>query len=657
MRTSRPRPFLLFILLLMLTLVAYQPGLLGDYVFDDMQNLLLNTRLDMESLDVTSLKSASLSAGPGIFKRPVSMLSFALNRYVTGIDPFYHKVVNLAIHLLTGVALLLLTRRIMQAHRQWHEPELPPAADTWLPILVCGAWLLHPLNMTSVLYIVQRMTSLSALFTVCGLYCYVRGRQQQLAGSAGWAWILSGLLIFGSLAFLSKENGALLPLYMLVIELVLFRFRNRSQGLYSGIAVFFTLSLLIPALGVLILLAGAPDVLLGGYTGRDFSLSERILTEMRVLVFYLKLLLAPSISDLGLYHDDIRLSRNLLDPATTLYSLLALAGLLVAALLFIRKLPLLSLGILWFFAGHVMESTILPLEIAHEHRNYLAGFGILLAVGASLAYLPGHRVAPLIRTITPGLLITLLAYTTWVRAGQWSDNITHATFEAMHHPQSPRAIYSAGRIHARLALVGVEASTDKAFAYLQAASRLDSTGIMPDVTMIKLASILQLPVQDTWYDTILTKLEYPVSSADVTALHALALCQETACDTPPETMETIFQTALNNNLLRGPNSWANIYTSYGQYQINVKQNHIAGINYFTKAVEANPREAQYWINLIKLLVVAQEYEAAEDWLERFQEANTHGGTERDFTTMRRAIDEARSGRIRAATSNATNTTR
>jgi tetratricopeptide (TPR) repeat protein len=85
---------------------------------------------------------------------------------------------------------------------------------------------------------------------------------------------------------------------------------------------------------------------------------------------------------------------------------------------------------------------------------------------------------------------------------------------------------------------------------------------------------------------------------------------------------------------------------------------IAGlINYFTKAIEAYPREAQYWINLIKLLIVVQEYEAAEDWLERFQGANTYSGTERDFIKMRRAIDEARSGRIRAATTNATNTTR
>ena len=653
MTARRPSTFLLFLLFLTLTLAAYKPGLSGDYMFDDMQNLLVNARLNIETLDFDSLQSASLSAGSGIFRRPVSMLSFALNRYYTGIDPFYHKVVNLLIHLLTGTALLLLTRKILQVNRQQNAPAFSPAVDAWLPVLACGVWLLHPLNLTSVLYIVQRMTSLSALFTVCGLYFYIAGRQRQLAGSTGWPWIFTGVLLFGSLAFLSKENGALLPLYMLCIEAVLFRFRTRSGTIDRGISLFYILVLILPGTSLLLLLAVSPDTLVGGYSGRNFTMFERVLTEARVLVFYLKQLLAPSLSDLGLYHDDIPLSRSLLEPPATLYAVLALCGLLATGFLLIQRLPLVSLGILWFFCGHMMESTILPLEIAHEHRNYLAGFGIILGTGAALAHLPGHRLAPLIRAVTPGLFIILFAYVTWARAGQWSDNVSHAVYEAMHHPESARSVFAAGRVHARLAIAGHEESADKAFHYLQNASRLDSTGILPDIVMVKLASILELPVRQEWYDIIISKLAYPVSAADLNALYTLGLCQQNVCNTPREIMESIYQTVFSNDSLKGPNKLANAFAGYGTYQINTQGDTRKGLRYFIMAVDANPTEAQYWINLIKLLVKMQDYDAAEQWLEKFRMAGTYGATENNFSHFRRLIDEGRahSGQTAANNSN------
>jgi hypothetical protein len=650
MTARRPSAFLVFLLFLSLTVVVYQPGLSGDYMFDDMQNLLVNSRLTIDTLDLDALQSASLSTGSGIFRRPLSMLSFALNRYYTGIDPFFHKIVNLVIHLLTGTGLLLLTRKILKVNRKLHTPAFSPAIDTWLPVLISAVWLVHPLNLTSVLYIVQRMTSLSALFTVCGLYCYLAGRQRLLDGRSGWPLITTGLALFGALAFLSKENGALLPLYMFALEAVLFRFRARGKGVDRGIAAFFALILALPAAGVLALLAIAPDTLLGGYSGRDFTLVERILTQMRVLVFYLKQLIAPSISELGLYHDDIPLSHSLLDPPATLYAGLALSVMLLTALLIIRKLPLVSLGIIWFFFGHMMESTILPLEIAHEHRNYLPGFGIILAAGAALAHLQGHRLAPLIRTVAPGVFLIMFASVTWVRAGQWSDNVNHAVYEAMHHPESPRSVFAAGRIHARLALAGNEESIDKAFQYLQNASRLDSTGILPDVVMVKLASILKQPVKQEWYDTIVTKLAYPLSAADLNALYTLVTCQRNACATPPDTMKTIYQTIFSNNTLRGANKMANAYAGYGTYLINSQGDTATGLEYFIKAVDANPREAQYWINLLKLLVKMRHYDTAEQWLERFRMANPYGATENDFMHFRQVIDDGRDRIEQAAAS-------
>ena len=148
-----------------LTAAIYLPGLSGDYIFDDLPNLLNNKRLQLDTLDMESLQGAALSSGAGTLRRPISMASFALNRYFFGVSPYSYKTVNLIIHLLTGLSLYLLSRLLVKAYRTSHKSDLSDAAAAWLPVVVSGLWLVHPLNLTSVLYIVQRMTSLATLFT------------------------------------------------------------------------------------------------------------------------------------------------------------------------------------------------------------------------------------------------------------------------------------------------------------------------------------------------------------------------------------------------------------------------------------------------------------------------------------------------------------
>ena len=117
-------PGWLFAALCLLTTLIYVPGLSGDYMFDDMPNLLHNPQLNITSLDTESLQGAAFSSGSGKLRRPVSMLSFVLNRYFFGIDPYSHKVVNLLIHLLTGIGLYILSRQVIASYRQCHKPAL-----------------------------------------------------------------------------------------------------------------------------------------------------------------------------------------------------------------------------------------------------------------------------------------------------------------------------------------------------------------------------------------------------------------------------------------------------------------------------------------------------------------------------------------------------
>jgi tetratricopeptide (TPR) repeat protein len=508
---------------------------------------------------------------------------------------------------------------------------------TWLPLLVTGLWLVHPLNLTTVLYIVQRMTSLAALFTVCGLILYVLGRRRMLVGKHGLSLILTGLLLCGSLAVFSKENGILLPIYMLVLEVTLFRFRTASGKFDATIGSFFLLVVVIPAAIVTLLLTTHADIYLN-YDGRGYNLQERLLTQGRVLLFYLQMIVMPSIQQLGLYHDDIPISHGLLDPLATLYSLVALAGMLLAALALLGKRPLVSLGILWFFAGHSLESSILPLEIAHEHRNYLADYGILLALGSAIAEAPLRRLGPLLNTALPALFLAIFAYTTWLRSEQWSDNINHAVYEARHHPESFRSVFAAGRIHARLALNGNNESKEQAFELLERARILDRTGIMPDVTLIKLSNLTGRPVDPARYENIIHKLaSFPLSSSDISSLKVLAECAGQSCDIPPATVDRIFREALRKE---NPE----VLTIYGFYCINKQGDFNSGLALFERALELDPQENQRWMNLINLLTVMGRFEQAEHKLEEFKVADTHRNSTRDYRTLRKDLDSIREQR-------------
>jgi len=625
----------LVVLLCLLTIVIYRPGLSGDYMFDDRPNLLENRRLNMASLDMDSLLGAAYSSTSGILRRPVSMASFALNRYFFGIKPRSYKVVNLGIHLLTGVCLWLLGNLIMRSYVRYRNPEFPPTAARWLPALVAGLWLVHPLNLTTVLYIVQRMAGLSALFSVAGLCLYLLGRLRMREGKPGLLYILTGLLVFGTLAVLSKENGVLLPVFMLVLEFSLFRFRDQRGWIDKRIAGFFVLCVAIPAVLTLLVLLFDP-VRLVNYSGRIFTLGERLLTEARILMFYLKMIIMPSINELGIYHDDIPLSKGLLDPPTTLLSLLAIAGLLTTAVILPARQALVSLGILWFFAGHLLESGFIALEIAHEHRNYLAEFGILLAVCAFASQLRLQKFATVIRVGSAAMFLLLFSYTTWLRAGQWADNVQQAIYEAIHHPASARAVFSAGRIHARLALNGIADSEPEAFRYLELARKLDKNSIMPDTTLILLSYYLGKPVDPSGFAEIRRKLtEYPVSTSDISSLMMLTECFGNACDIPPEVMDGILTLAL----AKSRNS--QLLTIYGFFRINKLGDFESGLKLFREVVEKYPNESQHWVNLINLLIVLERYEDAERQLDRLRNIGSYGGNTALYEMLEQEIKTAR----------------
>jgi hypothetical protein len=289
------------------------------------------------------------------------------------------------------------------------------------------------------------MAQLSTLFTLAGLLVFTRYRLHWAGRGATPGELLAAFLwlgLLGVLAALSKENGALLPWLLAVVEVTLFRGAWRGQS-RAPLVAFGWLALSLPLLLAGAVFLFAPELIAGRYGGREFTLEERLLTQSRVLWQYLSWMAVPNIIGMGFFHDDIPISISLWQPVTTALALLAWAGVLGAALLWCRRFPLLAFALLFYLVAHSMESTVWPLEMVFEHRNYLPsmGFAVLAALGIVKGVARVQRLR--LRTVAGGLLgvlVVLLA----IRTNAWTDELSLARFNVINHPQSPRANFFYG---------------------------------------------------------------------------------------------------------------------------------------------------------------------------------------------------------------------
>lgn len=522
------------VVLVAITVVAlYWSGLSGGFFFDDNANVVQVESLHVEQLSIQSLQAAWQSGRAGPLGRPIAQVSFALNHYFSGFDPYDFKLTNLAIHLMTGVLVFLVARRLI--------PSL------WLAGVATVFWLVHPIQLTSVLYVVQRMTSLSALFLLAAFLLHISGRER--ASRLGWAMVLAAWGLCWPLSMLSKENGALFPLFVAAWELIM---RRAATGQLDRFAKLLTaMTALVVVAGTVYFFSSAGQWLWAGYVLRDFSPLERILTEARVLWFYLGLVFLPSLPAFGLQHDDIALSTSLLTPWTTSPALLGLVALMLLAWRSRERFSLVAFGIVWFFIGHALESTLLPLEIAHEHRNYLPVLGLLLAVVglvAPLAEQSGWR-----KTLVRGSIAAALGYCallTGLRAHQFGDELRRTQIEVMHHPQSSRAHYEAGRSLAAIAVHTPADDPSRFFAasHYEQAAELNRNAKLPLLGLIHLNCSASLPIKLEWLTNLKQRLrETPFSPGDRTVLNSVkemsiagTLCLER------DAVESLFSAALAN---------------------------------------------------------------------------------------------------------------
>lgn len=446
------------LLIISLSIITYWPGLSGDFLFDDYPNLEALGHLDGVR-NWETFRAFVFSGWSGPTGRPLALASFLLNDNTWPSHAPWFKQTNLYIHILCGLLLCWSTLLLARNFKTLSEQQAQ-----WIAVLTCALWVLHPYMVSTTLYVVQRMAQLATLFSLAGIVLYLHARLQLAqTPKRAYFWMAFAVGAGTVLATFSKENGALLPLLILVIEFCL---PKPNKPAWQWRAVF----LWLPSIAIAVILARYINFSDNPWPNRNFNMIERLLTEARIVCEYLLHLFVPRIEGNGLYQDGYVISKGLLQPFSTILAIGFLTVLLVFAFCIRRTAPVITLAILFFFSAHLMESTVVGLELYFEHRNYLAALFLFLPLAwYCVVFTPRFKLLPLIAVV----ILAILASMTWLRANLWSDNDKLELYWVQSATNSPRAINSMAAFYMN------QNQYEKANSYLEEQSqRLENSSLL-----------------------------------------------------------------------------------------------------------------------------------------------------------------------------------
>jgi tetratricopeptide (TPR) repeat protein len=360
------RCLIVMVILSILATLLYLNSFQVPWQFDDRPNIVDNRSVHFNTFSIDRVLRLLTSSFSGSI-RFFSYFTFALNFYFGGLNVFGYHLINLLIHISTGIFVFWFVLLTLNLPSQRDRYECVGFKIAFLTSLI---FIAHPIQTQAVTYIVQRMTSMAAMFYLLSMIFYIKGRL-----SLGRRKILyyGGMGLSGLLSILSKENAFILPFFIALYEIIFFRKWERGFLTRPVIKIF----LILIGLGLIgfILLGGRVINLVNeGYQYRDFTMSERGLTQLRVILHYLTLLIFPISSRLNLDYD-FPVSKSLFNPPGTFFSLVVILFFIGIGVWKMKRWPVLSFFIFWYFGNLVIESSIIPLEMVYEHRLYLPSIG------------------------------------------------------------------------------------------------------------------------------------------------------------------------------------------------------------------------------------------------------------------------------------------
>ena len=475
----RKHLFPLLFLVAAITLV-YSNSLNGSFQFDDQQIL------DRPNLHITDLSIDSL-IGTFFFKpqgkriyRPLSNLTLGLNYYFGKSNSFGYHIVNITIHILCSIAVYVFLQTFLSIPAI--TPNFPSKHRYAISTIAASFFALHPIQTNVATYIIQRMASMAALFYIISVTGYIFFRMQTLEGGKGtlirkYAGLLIAI-ICGICSFLSKENTAFLPITILVVD-YLFFYKLFDENQKKKLKRIYAVSIFL--LMAIIAYAGTGQIMayIHGYGHRDFSLIERLLTEPRIIFFYIYLLLIPNTSLLNLNHD-ILVSKSIINPPTTLFAIAGIILFVIIACIARKKYNLFSFVIVWFLGNLVIESTIIPLELIFEHRTYLPGVLVFFLMSFGIVYVSMNLLKKRKAIVFTSFLLILYGNGTYLRNFVFRTPLSLWQDVAEKSPGLARAHANLGRVYMENGHY-LEAKKE-----LETAIRIDPDSMEPVINLAKL---------------------------------------------------------------------------------------------------------------------------------------------------------------------------
>ena len=433
--------------LLALLLICYANSFQAAWQYDDYPNIVENPKIRMTDLSWEQIEKG-LSAGLSYqtVSRPLAYLSFALNYRWGGYKVVGYHIVNFSIHWLAAIFLFLFIQRLLRLPIFQGRYE---SKSTVVAGLSAAFWATHPIQVTAVTYIVQRMTSMAGLFYVASLYFYLVGRTSVQDRARFPA--LFGCAVCAIAGMMTKENSVLLIYALFLLDRLFLQPADKHHRMRTLIW-FVGLSAGIGLLGALYT---NPLGLLQTFTNRPFSMAQRLLSQPRMLFDYLGILAVPLTSHLSLLHD-VQVSRSLFIPWTTLPAIIGLLAFIIFLWWLIPRQPLYAFCGIFFFLNHLVESSFLNLELYYEHRNYIPS--MLLFVPLAMAAVKSIRYFRYRRSfqyMIGGTLIFLLAgnmQTTWAYNRYMQSELSLWSHVKARYPKASLAHSNLGKIYWSLGL-------------------------------------------------------------------------------------------------------------------------------------------------------------------------------------------------------------
>jgi len=592
------------IITIMITALYWQ-GLYGPYLLDDLQSI---GPIQANDITLTKFISLTFQNETGPLGRPLSIASFILNHIIFGIEPFSYKAVNLALHIIMGVIIGYFVYLLLSLVRPKQKYKLT------ICLFTATIWLIHPLQVSTVLYPVQRMTILCHLFLLLAINCYLYARLGQWQNKKNvWVYFLLGS-INALLAIAAKETALLLPFYLFILEVFILKFRGSSLKVSRRLKQSYYLVLS----AAIIITAGYFcyyfPYFMGLYADKPFSLLERLYTQTKVLIFYLQQIIFPRLSGMGLYHDDFPISHHF--DLSVFLSTALIVGLISLAWFYKKKWPIVALGCMWFFVSHLLESTIFPLELVFEHRNYLASVGVILIpiyLLEQLAQSPRIKLKsfyPLLGMLYAMVLVSM----TWSRAYNWSSSELFLKNAMAFHPNSPR-------LHIELANWYLNYNLyDMAFSELDTAQQLQ-----PSNSGIALHKVLIHCHANGLPQDILDEAKNNIQRLPITPYTILILDQlvtnifEKKCTSISvhHAMQIIQSAYQNPRLQYYPKYQAVLY--HLEAGLHMRQNNTKdAIILLEKSYEAYPKRMQPLITKTQIEIRMEDFESAKQTLQILQ---------------------------------------